>query len=229
MRFPENHPSPFPPCAPKDPPCVHEKNSIKFFEHPHLKKKYKTNKTADPMTNSHIDGVKLLLGLYITFSVCEWIVHAKLMHNPAFDIGRRHLAHHDEVMEDMSISRTQALLDNDDSRGTTLNLQSTFLVFSIGCCAALCVRKTIAPHTPVGVTIGLSIIATLYQTLTWNAIHPKMHGIQHSEMQARLLPNRAFHWMVSHHAKHHRLTNRNFNITFPGGDILFSTFSKGYV
>ena len=178
------------------------------------------------MANLSIEYLALLIGLYITFSVCEWVVHAQLMHNPALDMGRRHLAHHDEVMADMRISRAQTLLDDDEDRGTTLNMQSTLLVFVVGCCVALCVGKVVAPHTHVGVTVALSVVAAWYQTLTWNAIHPNMHGVQHDKWQARLLPDSILGWMVSHHAKHHDLTNRNFNITFPGGDLIFGTYTK---
>jgi hypothetical protein len=178
------------------------------------------------MTSLTNEYMRLLIYTYITFSVCEWFVHAQLMHNPALDMGRRHLAHHEEVMSDMSISRTQTLLDNDESRGTTLTVDSTIIVFAVGCCAALCVRKMAAPRTQVFFTVGLSAIAALYQTLTWNAIHPQMHGIQHHEKQARLLPECILCWMQSHHAKHHTLKDRNYNITFPGGDFLFGTYTN---
>lgn len=173
-----------------------------------------------------IEYVRLLVGLYVAFSACEWFVHSQLMHNPFFEIGRRHMAHHREVLDDMSISRTSIELDDDVTRGTTLDVWNTWIVFAVGCGVALCVRRCIAPHTNLQATVVASIVAALYQTLTWNAIHPQMHGVTHDKMQARLLPVSALHSMVAHHKIHHLTTHHNYNITFPGGDIMFGTYRR---
>ena len=33
-------------------------------------------------------------------------------------------------------------------------------------------------------------------------------------------------WLITNHQAHHKYTNSNFNIVFPGADYLFNTYNK---
>ena len=160
-------------------------------------------------------------------SVLEWALHRYLMHDFNTRLGKFHLAHHAETLQDMSLRGDDSpYLPAHEWRGTGFSWRMT--------------RRLLVPITTLAVAVGwvlddvrtaacATAVLSFYSLVTWNAIHPALHGMPRPPLTygpslPLWIPWQAF--LSRHHTRHHLTHGRsNFNITLPGADVVFGTWA----
>jgi len=163
---------------------------------------------------------------YAVMSISEWFLHAKLMHDPRTRMGKFHIAHHQEVNNDMTLrmKKNDPYLSDAEWRGTGFSWRMIRRLMP------LVIIMGAIGHLVFG-TVSLVLVFLLfaYTVLVWNAVHPFMHGLSQPPFSygpslPLLIPDVWRNYLVSHHTKHHTYGGtRNFNVTLPGADVLFGS------
>jgi len=194
--------------------------------------------------------VRAVLGLavlYCIMSTNEYIYHRYFQHLGInkLDISRSarnisslqtyrgdgHVEHHKETADDMSLTFNARILDTDPFRGTAFPWWAT-------CAMTLSV---LVPAYPLLSFLGWSapaivavvVAALLAHALTWNALHPHMHGLPDvplshgapSMVLAGYRDSALFQYLRENHEGHHRTegAHGNYNVCCPLADQIVGT------
>tara|TARA_B110000046_G_scaffold70716_1_gene78632 strand:- start:2505 stop:3023 length:519 start_codon:yes stop_codon:yes gene_type:complete len=165
--------------------------------------------------------------VYGCASVLEWALHRHLMHDSKTRLGKFHLAHHAETLQDMSLRGDESpYLSAQEWRGTGFSWRMTRRLLVPIVTLALAVGWLL---DDVGVAVCATSILFAYSLAAWNAIHPALHGMPRPPLSygpslPLWIPWQAY--LLRHHTRHHLAHGRsNFNITLPGADVVFGTLA----
>jgi hypothetical protein len=177
------------------------------------------------------------LATHCLYSIIEWTVHRCFMHDSRWAIGRRHLAHHARTRSDMSLEEHEGK----GVRGENLYLAGPIpyaTMLSVNACLYLFYTRvcSIGP----GVAVVIPMCFSIWQVVVWNTMHASMHGrcgwregniaLPYEAATSLVARSRYCRWVVSNHTEHHATSNAgrrvNYNIVFPGADLVFSTYGR---
>ena len=156
--------------------------------------------------------------MYLITTLTEWFVHKHIMHNNKLDPG--HIRHHKSVKRNMKLDDKD--FDEVDikmgSHHTLLITTWSFISFNYIlnhlCKVHVCKKKIIV----------FSVFLGIFYHQLWNKYHRKMHFEADYFKKTK---NPYLKWMFENHAIHHlQKGNRkgNYNIVFPGGDLLMGDY-----
>ena len=100
---------------------------------------------------------------------------------------------------------------------------------SLGACSAL---RLGLPRWPTPIAAS---IVSVYHGVLWNRLHTDSHGLQRELTWDDGLPyvekvpvaNRYARWLLTNHIGHHAIKGTgNYNIVFPGPDLLAGTYYR---
>ncbi len=164
----------------------------------------------------------LMISLYITLSICEYLIHRYLMHNKENSLiryiyGTDHINHHKDVLQNMSLKK------NYNKNGLFMNSNHTFIITLVVFLVFYFIINIIFKRNITNIYILiLSFFIGLFYRFMWNYLHPRFHKIKQCKK------NIIFNYLYNNHKNHHLQKGKrkgNFNIIFIGADYLFGTYN----
>ena len=162
--------------------------------------------------------ISCIVIMYLSTSICEFVVHKYIMHHPKLQTISNHIRHHKDVNLDMT------LIPDYDEEGMYFNSLSTIILIIIGFIMYYVIIKKMFKYIITNKYIGLIalIIGLLYKIL-WNYLHYKFHMLNNKSYNK-------WNWYekiaFKNHYMHHLQKGKrkgNYCIILLGADILFGT------
>ena len=189
-----------------------------------------------------IDYLLFTVIIIIYMSFIEYLLHRFVMHYFETEWKGWHTIHHAAIKKDFTIDRTIKDYDKLDEGNENLCLGShaavvifTFLIlFNI---AYPYVSNRAFSYVITGL---ISALMFTYGFLTWNSIHPYMHGecvkekckgIDYKTTDYIVKNVPFFDFLVRNHKAHHKHKGEekgNYNITIPIFDFVMNTYNPYY-
>ena len=141
-----------------------------------------------------------------------------------------HVKHHRDTNDD------QTMAAGYDVSGIRFSTPTS--LYSVGICAAVVAAVSTSlgglGMSPVDITAAAAATA-LYHTTVWNTVHADLHdlppavgwddGFSRQQAPAGFADSTLCRFLVQHHVGHHVINSvGNFNIVFPGVDMLAGTY-----
>ena len=176
--------------------------------------------------------------LYLAWSCLEYVVHRYLMHTTRdIPFAMRHRLHHSATRLDMSLNKQQSgYVTLGKEENLCMSGWETVAMYAAG--LVLVVPCVILVGAPIRSSITLCTVVfalclALYTNITWNTIHPLVHGESPAKCgnfvlkHPAVIRNPLFAWLQENHRAHHHFKGAekgNYNVTLPGADFLFGTY-----
>lgn len=171
---------------------------------------------------------------YLGASFQEWFAHKHLMHRktfPIFDsLFRNHMLHHKTTKEDYTIVNNNAEYICVEFFSADGIVQSIVL-FSLNTGFYYFIFHPTVSLTAISITVAMLLFINV---LVWNTIHSYVHGFDPAVIcSPGGVPRKYIYengiitsWLIENHRRHHDNKNSNYNIVFPGADLIMGTYSK---
>jgi hypothetical protein len=170
---------------------------------------------------NHLKLICCISIMYLSTSICEYLVHKYIMHHPKLQTISDHIQHHKDVNLNMTLVQDY----NED--GMYFNSLSTIILIMIGFVMYYVIINKLFKYRLHNKYIGLiTVIMGLLYKIIWNHLHYRFHMLHNK-------PYNKWNWYeklsFKNHYMHHLQKGKrkgNYCILLLGADILFGTNNK---
>lgn len=189
-----------------------------------------------------IDYLLFTVLIIIYMSFIEYLLHRFVMHYFETPWKEWHTIHHAAIKKDFTIDRSvkdyDKLLEEDDKENLCLESHTAVAIISFLILFNIVYPYAFKKEFSYVITGLISTSIFTYGFLTWNSIHPYMHGecgkekcygIDYKTTDYIVKNVPFFDFLVRNHKAHHKYKGEekgNYNITIPIFDFIMNTYNQ---